>query len=482
MAATKTTKKSARFIDAILSFVAKHNHWLLVIGLLVIFVMYAFIHHQRHITFYTMGWDLAVFDQPVYLLSQGKLPFSSLHNTHTFGDHYHPLMLGLGAVLYNIWADPRMLLWLETAIAVSSGGMLFLLCRRISLSALNSLFLSFMYLFSVGFQAMLLDDFHDDVLVTLPLISLFYFLKQKNWWGYWVSVVGVLLIKEEFGLLVAAIGILIILKHKLFCIGIMTMIAGITTFFLLLEIVMPRFATGTYWQYAYRHYSDTNRPSVVIKTFVRDPYKLITTLVNHPQKQKTLLTGALSFGFLPLAAPIFIVPIGETLLIRFIDATAPLRFTFNNHYNGPYIALLAIASAYGARKIKFKLLPIYIIAATALQHLLFHGPLSSLFKSQFYQLPSWQPLAQQLVSKVPSSGSLTTQNFLLPHLSQRESFYLLPDIENADYIAALLINHPTDFYGPSLPKLQSLLYEATISGKYRLYWQQNQAIILQRNP
>lgn len=440
---------------------------------IVIFLLYAFMHHQRHANFYTTGWDLSVFDQPVYLLSQGKAPFSSLHNTHTFGDHFHPLMLAAGALLYKIWADPRMLLWLETAIAVASGGILYLFSRSLSLS--------FMYLFSVGFQSMLLDDFHDDVLVTLPLISTFYFLEKKNWLGYWISILGILLTKEEYGLLIVAIGILLIFK-KYFRQGLITIITGLASFYLLLEVIMPHFAQGTYWNYSYRHYSDTNRPSVVIKTFIQQPQKFIITFIDHPQKQKTIISGLVSFGFLPLNAPLLIIPIAETLLIRFIDNTAPLRFAFNNHYNGPYIALLAAASVYAAKKIKLRLLPLYLIAVTITQNLLFHGPINSLFKPQFYQSAPWQRQAQELVNHVPKSGSLATQNFLLPHLSQRESFSLLPDIKNADYIAALLIQHPTDFYSPPPEQLQHQLYEATQSGEYRVYWQQNQAIILSKKP
>ncbi len=461
------------------------------------FCLYAFIHHQRHINFYTTGWDLAVFDQPVYLLSQGKTPFSSLHNTHTFGDHFHPLLLGFGALLYKIWADPRMLLWLEVAVAISSSYFLYLLSKALvkrwdqnesKILVITTAFsLTTMYVFSVGFQSMLLDDFHDDVLVTLPLIAIFYFLHTKKWLSYWISTIAILLTKEEYGLLVAAIGIMLLFR-KIHRHGIVTIIIGITSFYLLLEIIMPRFATGTYWQYTYRHYSDTNQPSVVIKNFAANPQKFITTLIDHPEKRKTLITGTISFGLLPLAAPAFIIPIGETLLIRFIDATAPLRFSFNNHYNAPYIALLAVASAYGA-SITFKhlpkryrmIVPIYILAATLAQDIIFHGPINSIIKPKFYDRPEWLEQAQALVQQVPQTSSLATQNFLLPHLSQRESFSLLPEIKNADYITALLVDHPTDFYGPPINKLKQQLLEATVSGQYHIYWQQNQALLLQKS-
>ena len=41
----------------------------------------------RHILFQSTAWDLAIFDQAVYLISQGKIPNSSFLNIHILGDH-----------------------------------------------------------------------------------------------------------------------------------------------------------------------------------------------------------------------------------------------------------------------------------------------------------------------------------------------------------------------------------------------------------
>jgi uncharacterized membrane protein len=439
---------------------------------------------MRHRQFLTFGWDLAVFDQPIYLFSQGKTPFSSLHNTHTLGDHWHPLLLLVGGGLYKLWADPRMLLWLESAIAIASAIVIYVLAKKVLRQPVLALSLAVMYLFSVGFQAMVLDDFHDDVLVTLPLTLIFLFLQQKNWLGYWVSVMWVLLTKEEFGLLVAAIGVFTILKHRLFKLGMATVVIGITSFFLLLNVIMPRFSTGTDWQYNYRHYSDTNRPSVILGRFWENPQLLITTLIDHPAKRQTLLVSLVSFAGLPVLAPVYLLPALESLMIRFIDPTAPLRFAFNNHYNGPLITLLAVTSIYGSRRaLKFiSLLPLtgIILVITLGQNWLFHGPINSIFKPQFYRLADWQQDAHELVRQVPRTGSLATQNFLLPHLSQRASFSLLPEIKDADYIAAVLNYSGPDFYGPPLDKLQVQIDDLVATNQYRLIWQQNQALLLQK--
>lgn len=471
---TNTTKITAQRIVSILALGLFLGTWLL----------YAFIHYQRHQQFLTYGWDLAVFDQPIYLFSQGKTPFSSLHNTHTLGDHWHPLLLLAGSALYKVWADPRLLLWLESAVTVASAAVIYALAKKVLRKPILAISISIMYLFSVGFQAMVLDDFHDDVLVTLPMVLVFYFLNQRRWFGYWLSVIWILLTKEEFGLLVAAIGLFLILRYRYFKQGLTTMAMGIISFFLLLNIIMPKFAAGTYWQYDYRHYSDTNRPGVLLGRFLEKPQLLITTLVDHPAKRQTLMVSVISFAGLPLLAPVYLVPAFESLLIRFIDPTAPLRFAFNNHYNGPLITLLAVASIYGARRgLKFvfpSFLTGIILVTTLVQNLLFHGPVNSIFKPQFYELQEWQKDAHELVKQVPRSGSLATQNFLLPHLSQRDSFSLLPDIKSADYVAVVLNYSGPDFYGPPLDKLQEQLDQLIATNQYQVIWQKNQSLLLKR--
>ncbi|MCY7285757.1 MAG: DUF2079 domain-containing protein, partial [Cyanobacteria bacterium CAN_BIN43] len=41
----------------------------------------------RHFAYQSTAWDLGIFDQAVYLISQGKPPVSSLMGFHILGDH-----------------------------------------------------------------------------------------------------------------------------------------------------------------------------------------------------------------------------------------------------------------------------------------------------------------------------------------------------------------------------------------------------------
>lgn len=41
----------------------------------------------RHQLFHSAAWDLGIFDQAVYLISQGQSPISSFLGFHILGDH-----------------------------------------------------------------------------------------------------------------------------------------------------------------------------------------------------------------------------------------------------------------------------------------------------------------------------------------------------------------------------------------------------------
>jgi Predicted membrane protein len=69
----------------------------------------------RHALFQSTVFDLAIFDQAIYLISQNQTPFSSLMAINIWGDHasfiFYPL-----ALLYKIYPDVH---WLFLVQAVS---------------------------------------------------------------------------------------------------------------------------------------------------------------------------------------------------------------------------------------------------------------------------------------------------------------------------------------------------------------------------
>ncbi len=55
----------------------------------------------RHMLFHSTAWDLGIFDQAVYLISQGQPAFSSLMRFHVLADHAALILYPL-SILYKI--------------------------------------------------------------------------------------------------------------------------------------------------------------------------------------------------------------------------------------------------------------------------------------------------------------------------------------------------------------------------------------------
>jgi uncharacterized membrane protein len=460
-------------------------------------IIYSFIGIEKHIHFQTFGWDTAIFDQQVYLVSQFKPPFSSLHGFIGLGDHFHPLLYLVGGLAYKIWSNAGMLYIIQSVVACLSAVPLYLSAKYIlketELSSWHigivSLSIIFCYLFAASFQFMVTGEYNDAPTVALPLLFSLYFLITRNERGFWVSFILMLFTKEEYSLLSVPVGIYLFIKWRSFKKAAFATILGLLYFFFLTTYLMPKIS-GTN---EYIFFSDSNRPQSIISKFLGKPSLSITKLVDNPEKRKTILASLTSFGFLPLLSPAELIIPTTTLAIRFYDDTLPRRYEFNNQYASGLIPPLAFAAVFGVRnllillskrKISENLSAVLIISFLILtsiyQDLILHGPINALLKKQFYETQRWEGDANELINKVPPRVTVSSQNSLLPHLSERSNFYLLPKIGNSEYIAVDLADGPNKFAPLDLMATKDLINSLITEKKFEVVWQKNQSILLKK--
>jgi len=475
----------------------KRKDLVILLGMIIVFsILYSFISIQKHFHFQTFGWDTAVFDQQIYLFSRLQAPYSSLVKMNGLGDHFQLVPLFLGGLFYRIWRNVNMLFILQSIAACFSALPLYLitfhLLKKTKLSGLAVKFISlsvcFTYLFSVPFQSMLADEFHNEPFVAAPLLLMIYYLiKDKNL-GYWVSFLIVLMTKEIFGLLGVPLGFYVFLKKRDIKKSLITAMLGLTTFYLLLFQVMPRLARTE----KYFHFGEYNNPSYLVNKFVSKPSRLLTDFVNHPEKRKTISASLFSFGFLPLLSPAELIVPAFSLAVRFYDDTMPRLYAFNNHYAAPFIPLLAVGMSFGIYRLirlfekrkghqkAWKLIGVYLILIAIGQNYVFHGPVNSILKPQFYQKEPWKKDAHELIARVPDQAILATQNSLLPHLSQRDEFYLLPEIGEAEFVAIDLADGPNKFSPLTQLQTETLIESLIENQQYQIVWQKNDSLLLEK--
>ena len=473
----------------------KNINLLVIIFIIALGCIYSVIAITSHNHFQTFGWDLGFFDQIIWKASRGDLSaYSTIAKENLLADHFQVVLYFL-APLYLIMSDVRIILAAQSFLVVSASYFLYLFAKDITKNIFFSFSVVFASLLFIGTQWTILNEFHQTAFAPLFLILIFYGLHFKKNWVYWMGIVGLLLTKEEFSLLVASLGLVVLCGYKIKKIGFLTFVIGIFSFFFLINFLMPKLSVrGEYSHYDFGEAGFT--PEDVIKKSISNPLFFIKSMIYPKVKINTVITTFLSYGFLPLFSPIYLIPVSENFVSRFIYAGPQFTQWSNvNHHAAPLGILLSVATIYGAMKIgKFlhkrkvvninhalTVIGVYLVFTTIVQNIVQHGPINSIFKPQLYVTSEWMKNNNEIINKIPENVPIATQNSLFPHLSQREEIYLLPEIENAEYIFVDLHDGPNKYSPLKYDELKNFVYAGINKGDFSIHDQKGDTLLLRVN-
>jgi uncharacterized membrane protein len=472
----------------------RKSHLAIIILLFIIAGIFAYIALVSHNHFETFGWDLGFFDQIIWKVSRGDLrAVSTIAHETLLGDHFQVVLYFL-APLYWLVRDVRTILVVQAFLVVAAAFPLYLVSLRETKNYFFSVAVIIAYLLFTGTQWTILNEFHQMAFAPLFLSIVFYSLIRKKYIGYWLGIVGLLITKEELGLLVSAIGFVAWWKFSLKKTGLITIIAGAVSFFLLIYFVMPKLSlNGTYSHFDFGAAGFT--PVDVIKKSFTNPLFLIQSLIYPPVKIKTVITSFSAFGFLPLFSPILLIPPFEQFISRFIYAGPQFTKWVNvNHHAAPLGILLGVGSIYAAvfivkiiseksavnKKNIYTILGLYLLAIGFAHDFLQHGPINSIFKKQLYSTSVWMQDDQEAILHMPANVPVAAQNSLVPHLSQRNEIYLLPEIGNAEYIMVDMHDGPNKYSPLTYKQMQELIIKLQADYQFAPFYRKNDVLILKK--
>ncbi len=180
----------------------------------VSFLILSFASSLRHFWFHSSSWDLGIFDQAIYLISQGQEPFSTLLGFHILGDHGALVLYPLG-FLYKYFSSTYFLFFIQSfALSVSIFPLYrlskYLYLSKIATSASYIAFLLYPIVFNVN-----IFDFHPEVLAFPIVLDLFISVKINqinSLWKFSLKVIFILSCKITNSFLVFGLGIWLIFK------------------------------------------------------------------------------------------------------------------------------------------------------------------------------------------------------------------------------------------------------------------------------
>ncbi|GHF15339.1 DUF2079 domain-containing protein [Streptomyces griseoluteus] len=177
----------------------------------VAFAAYVTISVSRFQRVYSASWDLGIFEQVVRHYAHFESPVSDIKGEgfNILGDHFSPILATL-APLYRLFPSPVTLLVAQAALIALSVVPLTRAAME-TLGKVPGVAVGFSYAISWGIQSAVDFDFHE-ICFALPLLAfVLRALLRQRWRAAALWSLPLVLVKEDLGVTVAAIGLYIFL-------------------------------------------------------------------------------------------------------------------------------------------------------------------------------------------------------------------------------------------------------------------------------
>ncbi len=329
---------------------------ILILIMLVYMVDMSYQAILRYETFKAGAFDLGNMDQVLWNTIHGRFFQFTNQAIDWYGPptrlaiHFEPIILPL-SLLYAFHADPRILLVFQT-LALGSGALpVFLLTRRyIPEWPIFAPLMATAYLLSPALVGLNIFDFHPVSLATPLLLYAMLALTYKRYVWFLIACILACMCKEDIPLTVALLGILVIWKYKLPRLGTALFIGGLLWSFLAFKVIIPHFYPGVqannYW---YRYEALGSSPGAAVANIVIHPWLLFTTFFTI-DRFYYLFGLVRSVGFLPLLAPVWLLPALPSLAVNILS-TDPLLYSGVYHYNAAIIPFVMLSAIHGTRRL-----------------------------------------------------------------------------------------------------------------------------------
>jgi uncharacterized membrane protein len=403
----------------------------------VLFVaLYAVISLLRAAHLGTAAFDLGIFDQAVRSYARLHAPMVPLKGPgfDLLGDHFSPILAVL-APLYWLWPSANLLL---VAQAVLLGGSVYPVTRLAieRTTVLGGLALGAAYGLSWGLQGAVSYDFHE-VAFAVPLLACaLVALAERRWRAAALCALPLVLVKEDLGVTVAAIGCYL-LAHRVWRLGGGTILVGLGATAVETLLIIPRldhvFHTYRYWGVVSNGAINTTPPpglGSLVRIVTGFPHAAVTP----PAKLLLVFWFLAVTAFVALRSPLALIA-APTLAWRLVSANPSYWSTGTVHYNAVLMpmAFVALADAAGRlrgseRRISRTLAVLALPAALAIAvGTLPRFSFGLISRPGSFPGASHVAAARAVAAQVPTGAQVAATDYLVPLLVDRTEVITFPD-------------------------------------------------------
>jgi uncharacterized membrane protein len=418
----------------------------------------------NHFIFHTSAYDTGIEAGVARNIVFHGSFYDTVRNMNRLGDHFDPA-LAIPGVLFKIWDNAGVVFIFQNICAFASVILAYFLAKRILKNQLKALMLTLIYALNVYLGVANRFEFHIEFL-SLPLTLLLLLVIEGN--GRRLTNLAMivpvslllLLVKEDWPLILAGLGLWVLLFKKSKRIEGLAMFAiGTAGFLTIMLYAMPHFSAGQY-QYVARYSNLGSSPSQIVKTIFTNPKTVLVNLVTPFSKKATSVLSIWgSFLFLPVLAPVCLLA-GFVGFFYNIISNYPPQYSFSYQYSIPVLAFLFYASIYGFKRLEavsakwlanlrspFNVAYGYIIVGIIVFALIFLFEYSITFEYSS-DLALNSALAHDIKPNLPKDARLMANLELQPHFIEYKyagAFNYtvkLNDLEQVDYVVIFIDRIP----------------------------------------
>jgi uncharacterized membrane protein len=466
-----------------------HTGSLVWVAAALYFVVFSVLMVWQYQRYRVGAFDFGIFDQGLWLLSQGEPPFVTVRGLHLFGDHSSYIMILL-APLYWVVPHQEALLVVSVAALAAAGPLAYGIARRLGATPFLSGVVGLTLLLhpALGWSAR--DNFHPELLaIPLALGGILLFLRARPVWAMALFVLA-LTAKEDAALLLVPLGIYIalVLRKRAFGVGLAALAA--TAFLVNFGVLLPHFSPTGDVIYAGRYDQFGEGMTGIVSGLVTRPGMVVAA--TGEGKSLGYLVSLLAPIPLALLAPRVLL-IGVPTLLANVLSSHTYQAEIRWHYTSYLLVTLAIAAATGAgsltrrgQRVQQAFAAAAVLAVLSAQFIISPSPLTHNVASA--GASEKEQAVDTLVSMIPDGVVVSAFSPLVPHLSHRVAIYKFPNpFTRHDYGAGESVEMPSDesvewiaALTDRYDDLQPLVSELEESGDFEVVYEEGPALLLRR--
>lgn len=470
------------------------------------FLVFCLVCIPNHYFLRSASLDYGLANQAIHLIAHGKTPIV----TQLLGQHqeYHYLGLHVSLWVY-VFAPFYYLGGSYTLLILQCLALVFGAIGIQKLSALlgseqhKTLLVIGAYYCFFGLYTALSVEYHDNVIGATFLPWLFLGLKKKQWTMAWISVLAILISKENMSLYVIGIGMgLFFLKdfrsapYYKFATALVT--SGIVWFLFCAWVLMPYFNTAGKFEQLNRFSHLGGNLGQILTHVISHPINMLGMFFfSHVQpdaeeiiKQEFLLALLVSGAWALVFKPQFLL-MALPLLAQKLWNKETVFWGVNHHYQAEFAALIAIAFLFWvdpkSKRQQNLLAMIYLVGAMLTSVYLMYERKATLdkvkeniFFAEHYTANKQVPLIKQELSKLKDIGSASVQTNLLPHFYDIPKPYHFPYHLQAE--AIVLTKYQRQTYPLQADSADALLQSLLQSKEWKIDSSFEYLLVLKRQP